>query len=111
MYGSKDRRLIFGIDFDDTITKDLGLFVTLIDVMKQYGADVYIVTARQENGWCPTLREFSEKVDVKVIFSGAKAKHDVAEIDIWIDDFPLAITHDFKEYGWRPSKSTEKDIV
>lgn len=111
MYGESDKKLTFGIDFDDTITKNENMFLVLIDTIKRFGGDVYIVTARQNHGWCHKLRVFSDRADVTVIFSGSKAKVDVAEIDIWIDDFPLAITHDFKEYGWTPSETTKKDIV
>ncbi len=111
MYGKLDRKITFGLDFDDTVTKNTVMFVDIVNAIKKNGGDVYIVTARQKNGWCNDLRKFSEQMDLTVIFTGATAKHDVAEIDIWIDDFPLAITHDFKEARWKPSESTQKEFL
>ncbi len=111
MYGRDMKKLAFGLDFDDTVTKNPAMFKDIIDVIFKHGGDVYIVTARQPNGWCHELRGFSEDTGVHVIFTGAKAKRDLTEIDIWIDDFPLAITHDFKETKWAPSESTKKDFL
>jgi len=105
MYGDNSRRLAIGIDFDDTITRNEDMFFDIIKIMKNRNCDVYIVTARGKNQWCEKLRNFSSKANVQVIFAGTKAKHEVAVIDIWIDDFPLAITHDFKEARWSPSKT------
>ena len=110
MYGKDMKKLTFGLDFDDTITKNEKMFISIINAITKNGGEVYIVTARQKNGWCEDLRRFSEQMELTVIFTGTKAKRDVADIDIWIDDFPLAITHDFKETGWSPSESTKKDI-
>ncbi len=110
MYGGKTKKLTFGIDFDDTITKHPEMFSKIINTMIDYGCDIYIVTARQQSGWCEKLRAFHLATGIDVIFTGATAKHDVVDIDIWIDDFPLAITHDFRETGWSPSASIKKDI-
>ena len=111
MYGKEMKKLTFGLDFDDTVTKNVDMFKDIVDVILKHGGDIYITTARSNNGWCRELREFHNDTGVSVIFTGSKAKQDVAEIDIWIDDFPLAITHDFKEFGWRPSESIENDII
>ena len=107
MYGSKTRTTTFGIDLDDTITLEPELFKELIDVMKKNGCSVYIVTARQPEDHCDISREFEPLVD-GVIFCGTTAKADVAEIDIWIDDFPLSITHDFRGTKWVPGKGIEE---
>lgn len=110
MYGSTERPLTFGLDFDDTVTKNIPLFKDIVGIILSHGVDIYIVTAREQDYWCDKLRKFSNDTGVKVIFTGCKAKQDIAEIDIWIDDFPLAITHDFKETGWSPSDSTKQYI-
>ena len=102
MYGARTRPLNIGIDLDDTITADQALFKDLIEVFKKHGCNVYIVTARGNNAYCEVLREFEPLVD-KVIFTGAKAKMECALIDIWIDDWPIAITHGFKESFYVPS--------
>lgn len=111
MYGARTRPLNIGIDLDDTITADTALFKDLITVFKEHGCNVYIVTARAEGAYCDTLREFEPLVD-KVIFSDAKAKMECALIDIWIDDWPIAITHDFKETNFAPcNKMVEEGWV
>lgn len=99
MYGQKRKAISVGIDLDDTISLAPEMFKQIIAVLKKFGCDVYIVTARDKNQHCELSREFEPLVDA-VIFCSNKAKQDVAEIDIWIDDFPLAITHDFKETCW-----------
>jgi len=95
MYSSRPQNLVFGIDLDDTITAAPKLFKKIIGLIKKEGHSVWIVTARNEGDYCPTLREFENIVD-KVIFTAQNAKADIAEVDIWIDDFPLAITHKFE---------------
>lgn len=111
MYGARTKKLMFGLDYDDTVTENPALFLAMVKLIQEYGCDVLIVTARQQSGWDEGLRKFHAESEIDVIFTGAKAKCDIVGIDIWIDDFPLAITHDFKEFGWRPSESTKKDIV
>jgi hypothetical protein len=108
VYGKDMKKLTIGLDFDDTVTKDMAMFIEIVGVMVKYGCDVYIITARGKNHWCEDLRKFVDETGLTVIFSDTKAKHDVAEIDIWIDDFPLAITHHWKEYAFTPSDATKE---
>ena len=110
MYGSNKRALTFGLDFDDTVTRNPELFVEMVKLISRFGGDIYITTARDTGMWCDKLRKFTEATGVTVIFTNTKAKQDVADIDIWIDDFPLAITHDFVETGWKVSKNMEQYI-
>jgi hypothetical protein len=107
MYGIAKRPLQIGIDLDDTITANTDMFKEIIAVFKKYGCDVWIVTARDKDYHCEISREFEKIVD-GIIFCSNKAKQDVVEIDIWIDDFPLAITHDFKEVYWIPGEEIIK---
>ena len=107
MYGQNTKLLVFGIDMDDTISAAPELFEKMIDLIKSFGHDVWIVTARNENDWCPLLKKFEEKVD-QVVFSSTRAKEDIAEVDIWIDDFPLSITHGFENAGFVPGKKARK---
>jgi hypothetical protein len=108
MYGSDKKKLTFGLDFDDTVTRNIPMFKDIVDAIIKNGGDVYIVTARAENGWCEELRSFVNDTKLHVIFSSATAKQDVAEIDIWIDDFPLAVTHHYKETHFVPNEQTQK---
>jgi len=99
--------LKIGLDFDDTITKAPDMFKEIIRVIRSFGNEVHIVTARDKGCWCEMLREFEPLVN-SVVFCSNVAKDDIAVIDIWIDDFPLAITHDFKETCWVPGKGVTK---
>ena len=87
--------LNIGIGLDDTITADKALFKDLIEVFKKHGHNVYIITMRDQGNYCDTLREFRPLVDA-VIFTNQEAKMNHALIDIWIDDWPITITHDYK---------------
>lgn len=107
MYGTKTRKLAVGIDFDDTITLAPEMFEKIIEVFKSGGFDVYIVTARNSDTWCELLLKFKPLVE-NVIFCSGKAKCDIVEVDIWIDDFPLAITHDFKSTKWVTGEEAAK---
>ncbi len=103
MYNAKTKKLAIGIDYDDTITVHPNMFKDIINVFRKYGCDLYIVTARAQGDYSDNLKDYLDIVD-GIIFSEATAKQDIAEIDIWIDDFPLAITHDWKEYYFTPGK-------
>ena len=95
MYGQNKQSLVFGIDLDDTISADKELFREIIGAIQRRGHAVWIVTARNDGDYCDILAEFENIVD-KVVFSAQQAKQDVVDVDIWIDDFPLAITHKFE---------------
>lgn len=107
MYGMVMRKRTIGIDFDDTITLAPEMFKEIIGVLTKHGFEVYITTARVEDTWCDQLREFEPLVE-RVIFCSHKAKCDVVEMDIWIDDFPLAITHDFESAKWVAGEEAQK---
>ena len=97
MYGIRKRILAIGIDFDDTITAAPEMFEEIIGIIKKHRHYVVIVTARDEGDYDDMLVEFEKIVDA-VQFTNGRAKQDEAEgIDIWIDDFPLHITHNFNE--------------
>ena len=102
MYGARTRPLNIGIDLDDTITADQALFKDLIEVFKKHGCNVYIVTSRDNGTYCDTLREFEKLVNA-VIFTNQEAKMNHALIDIWIDDRPISITHNYKNGDYIPA--------
>jgi len=102
MYGVSTKSLTIGIDFDDTITTHPEMFKEIINIFKKYGCIVYIVTARSSDMDNKDIMEYEELVD-DIIFAGTTAKHKVAfDVDIWIDDFPLSITHSFNRFGYVP---------
>lgn len=73
MYGMTTKPISFGIVLDDTITKAPLLFKKLIELLKEHGWHVYIVTARQEGAYCDVLKEFEPLVD-RVYFTLIMAK-------------------------------------
>lgn len=110
MYGRNIRPLAFGIDFDDTISLAPELFKNIINLLKKYGHYVVIVTSRKEGDYDDLLKEFENYVDA-IQFTSARAKQDEVDgIDIWIDDFPLCITHHFDGGAFKAGKKAQKWI-
>lgn len=106
------------IDFDDTFDSDVKLWRTIVNVLKQAGHEVKIVTARGEGGktYTPTwhskpftvsksnnddIYKAIDGLDIDVIFCGWEQKMDVCVLEhkwvpnIWIDDSPETIVESF----------------
>ena len=91
--------LNIAIDYDDTITADADMWYIFIHNAIQRGHKVYVVTWRDED--TPIHYRFDE-LATDVIYCNLKAKQQFCEskgifIDIWIDDNPRAILHDFRK--------------
>jgi len=102
-----------GIDYDDTIDRDPGLFISLIHEMVSRKHDPVIVTAREYEG--SDIKDFRDRVmkainyAVPVYCTGSNAKHVAVDgVDIWIDDWPLIVTHDTKGNRFVPSLDTQE---
>lgn len=88
-----------GLDFDDTITADVGLWELFVAAAKERGHDVRIVTFRFErpNGYSnDDVHLVAKRFGVPVIFCNGVQKDEVTRalgftVDIWIDDFPVGI--------------------
>lgn len=88
-----------GLDYDDTFAADKTLWTMFILNAKERGHDVRFVTFRFEhpNGYSnDDLILDASKLDIPVIFTNGIQKDDVTRslgffVDVWIDDFPLAI--------------------
>jgi hydroxymethylpyrimidine pyrophosphatase-like HAD family hydrolase len=83
------------IDFDGTISADEELFVDVIQLMKDAGHEVFIVTNNFAK-YRPDIIEFAGKVQCMVLFAREHDKEAFVKmrgyhIDIWIDDDPEAI--------------------
>ncbi len=104
MYGTEKRKTVIALDYDDTITKIPNFFKEMVENWK-HAIDFHIVTYRSANAYDDLLREFEELTGHSVVFTDAKAKSDCFKADIWIDDTPLAITHDWKSYGYKISNN------
>ena len=91
--------MIFGLDFDGTVTGDLTLFTLFVMNAKKRGHKVYLVTMRYESeryiGGHPIPDSFAELTD-GVFFTGRKAKGPFMQakgidVDVWLDDNPQAV--------------------
>lgn len=101
MHKEVNKRTVIALDFDNTITKIPLLFKQLI-MLWRHEVDFHIVTYRSYV-YDDLLREFEGFTGNKVVFTDGKAKKDCFRADIWIDDEPLSITHNWKSYGYKIS--------
>lgn len=86
-----------GLDYDDTITRDPAMWMSIISIMQQSGHKVYIVTWRTEKEckeipaiileWVDGTYPTSRKAKEKYMYSQG------IRIDVWIDDNPSAILY------------------
>ena len=88
--------MIFGLDWDGTVTGDQELWETFVRQAKARGHQVVIVTMRYNNE--PISQTFVDIVD-GVIYTGRRAKKRFVKalgvpIDVWIDDNPVFLFED-----------------
>lgn len=81
--------MLIALDYDKTYTADPDLWRDFVQLAKQRGHVVTIVT----------MRYFYENItdapcDVDVIYTARKAKSSCVEADIWIDDSPQWVYQD-----------------
>jgi hypothetical protein len=79
------------LDFDDTYTRDPAMWDAFIDMAKERGHDIRIVTFRLSHMTDPALDWLGSKIPV--IFTEYTQKRKFTEdidwwVDIWIDDSP-----------------------
>lgn len=90
--------LTIAIDWDGTYNADPDLFKDIIELIKLKGHKVVIVTGRSE---CTGQEIKNEMINVApVVFAGDNWKKNAAiamgyEIDVWIDDLPESISHQY----------------
>lgn len=91
--------MLIALDFDKTYTEDPGLWLSFIDLARERGHQVMIVTMRYEEHEKEAVeRQLKGKVD-RIIYTGRKGKmrHMLflsLKPDIWIDDEPKWIFED-----------------
>lgn len=98
--------MIFGIDFDNTLSRNPEMFFEIIDVLKRHGNEVVLVTARSEDGMMDLEVKRIINNRIPIVFAGRMWKDQAAlqhgyKIDIWIDDKPEFISkpsHDLFSY-------------
>jgi hypothetical protein len=85
------------LDYDGTVTLDETGWLEFVDMMRQRGHHVIVVTMRHEH---EPLQMIAPKTgEVPVVYTGRKAKQDFCAkmgvfFDVWIDDNPNFILLD-----------------
>lgn len=85
------------VDYDGTISEDVEAWYSAMEVLRNAGHDVFIVTFRdKEHDWNDDLEFFYEE-NYEVYCTGGVAKRwwceqfGPGDVDVWIDDTPEAI--------------------
>ncbi len=97
---NKTESLVFGIDYDNTITRDRELFETIIKTFLDSNHKVLVVTGRNESE--PIDTHFKNLV-TDVVYCSNEFKSTVTKklgykVDIWLDDEPGHIEPQRKLY-------------
>lgn len=92
-----------GLDFDDTYTRDPRAWNVFINLFRQRGHKVYVVTWRSEDESAEVIRALNGMVD-GMFYTNRKAKQPFMFaqgicIDVWIDDNPSSILQDMEHYS------------
>ncbi|OUV23551.1 MAG: hypothetical protein CBC55_00755 [Gammaproteobacteria bacterium TMED95] len=86
----------FGIDFDETINRDISLWQDIISTIISADHQVSIITIRSNKYGNDDIECFANFANVPVIYTHGCQKETFTDaiglkIDIWIDDSPLFI--------------------
>lgn len=84
------------LDFDGTYTEDPDMWCGFIDLAKETGHDVYIVTFRHPNQSHQMLDWLNQGYTKGVFYTSGNSKRKFMDergiaIDVWIDDQPELI--------------------
>jgi hypothetical protein len=96
--------MIVAIDYDETITENVGAWKEIIKTMNFMNFTVLCVTYRQPD--CdPHELDWLKGYVEEIIFTGQTAKRKFCieqgwEVDVWIDDEPMSITHNYHSFKW-----------
>lgn len=91
--------MLVAIDYDETISANPAAWVRVIGTLKDVGFSVICVTYRQPDCDPHELAWLNKHVE-EIIFTGEVNKKGFCNaagyhVDVWIDDEPLSITHDY----------------
>lgn len=89
--------LTIALDFDDTFTADAALWSHIIDDIRQQGHIVVCISSRRDTleNQNELKRSLPDGVGIHLCYDEPKqayAKRNGIDVNIWIDDFPRAIT-------------------
>lgn len=81
------------LDYDKTFTADPMLWLAFVQLARESGHEVAIVTFRRPDreGGNDRVHRDAKLLGVKVFFAAGRPKAAVYDADIWIDDFPALI--------------------
>src|SRR3546814_8822148 len=88
-------KTVFAFDYDNTISRDADVFITMMKMLQLRGHDVFVVTARRPDVHPADFYEIEKEFKVYKTRHIAKRLYmrEVAgiEVDVWVDDIPEAI--------------------
>lgn len=98
--------MIVAIDFDETITTNPPLWLSIMNIMRNAGWDVIVVTYRKPDA-DPHELFFLQQQGFRIYFTGQVGKRkwlwerQRISPDIWIDDSPESILLDYDTTKWK----------
>lgn len=103
------QNVTFGLDYDGTVTSDYHGFIALVELLRNRGHKVYVVTMRYESE-CRQDKDFMHFTTLVdgYIPTGRQAKRDAVKLSgvnvhIWIDDNPQAVDMSASQIWGTPS--------
>lgn len=87
------KTLSIALDFDGTVTADQAMWAAIVQIIKNYGHTVTIVTMRSNNGKTQDIELFAADCGISVVYCAHQPKRKVFQADIWIDDMPELIPY------------------
>lgn len=98
-----ERQINISVDYDETITTNPQGWLKIMELLHELGMTVYVVTYRHARLEEEFDLEYLKHFDFieGLIFTGRSGKKKFCEdlginIDIWIDDNPITITHSMR---------------
>lgn len=96
---------IVAVDFDETISDNVGGWLAVMATLERFGYQVIVVTYRKPDAW-PEDLDFLKDKGYKVYFTGQRAKKKFMsdlgiDVAIWIDDEPQSIDMDYDTTVWK----------
>ena len=85
--------MIFGIDYDNTFTRDPELWHEFVLLARSRGHECVVVTGRSDEGQFGAEVRKSVGNLMQIVFAGFEWKREAAlkrgwKVDVWIDDAP-----------------------
>src|SRR3546814_329098 len=88
-------KTVFAFDYDNTISRDADVFITMMKMLQLRGHDVFVVTARRPDVHPEDFYEIEKEFKVYKTRHIAKRLYmrevEGIEVDVWVDDMQEAI--------------------